>query len=368
MNINSFPIKLLIKKQQHQQQQLLSFMEIHKIFFDLHPRHMFSQSRFVMGQLLIGMKPTNTNNKNILNKIFKEFLGDCSRKFGRLISSQFMLRGRSQLINYNHITQFQSAISLQQQFISIPHYGLAVILGNTSAIAEIVYRLSKITMYDKYGMIDNKSPLKVISLIEYGISSKCPDCLGIMAHFLKVGLGAVVPVDQQRALKLAGESAEAGSIYGWFVLASLLKDNSDNASYHNEFDDEINVDETDLGVWQFVGERATRDEQICRRLEEHGCENCFDQFYYGKDECRDCGFEFDVFNCYPDDDDTSVSKQEQMRISVAIYYKILSENSPSHPICVDSRKNLVKIYKARERLFNGSIEETDDEIRRLEAI
>jgi len=364
MNINSFSINLLIEKQKHQQQQLLRFMEIHKIFFDSHALCIFSQSRFVMGQLLIGMKPTNTNNKNILKKIFEEFLGDCLRKFGRLISSQFMLRGRSQLINYNHITQFQSAISLQQQFISIPHYGLAVILGNTSAIAEMVYRLSKITMYDKYGMIDNKSPLKVISLIEYGISRKCPDCLAVMAYFLKVGLGAVVPVDQQRAFKLAGESSEAGSVIGWFVLASLLKDNSDNASYHNEFDDEINVDETDLGVWQFVGERATRDEQICRRLEKHGCENCFDQFYSGTNECRDCGLKIDVF----DDDDTSVSKQEQMRISVVIYYKILSENPLSHPICVDSRKNLVKIYKARERLFGGSIEATDKEIHRLEAI
>jgi len=317
-----------------------------------------------MGQLLIGMKPTNTNNKNILNKIFKEFLGDCSRKFWQLISTQFMLRGRSQLINYNHITQFQSAISLKQQFLSIPHYGLAVILGNTSASAEMVYRLSKITMYDKYGMIDNKSLLKVISLIEYGISRKCQDCLAVMAYFLKVGLGAVVPVDQQRAFKLAGESAESGSIYGWFVLASLLKDNSDNASYHNEFDDEINVDEADLGVWQFVSERATRDEQIRQILEYHGCENCFYQFYYGTNECRDCGLKIDLF----DDDDTSVSKQEQMRISVAIYYKILSENPSSHLICVDTRKNLVKIYKARERLFGGSIEATDKEIHRLEEI
>ena len=366
MNINYIFNKLSIEKQQ---QNILSFierLERHNIFFDSHTLYIFSQSRFVMNQLLIGMKPTNTNNKNILNKIFEEFLGDCSRKFGRLISTQFMLRGRSQPINYQDITRFQSAVSvsLQQQFLSIPHYGLAVILGNTSAIAEMVYRLSKITMYDKYGMIDNKSPLKVISLIEYGISRKCPDCLAVMAHFLKVGLGDVVHVDQQRAFKLAGESAEAGSIYGWFVLACLLKDNSDNASYHNEFDDEINVDETDLGIWQFVGERATRDEQICRRLEEHGCENCFDQFYYGKNECRDCGFEFDVF----DDDDTSVSKQEQMRISVAIYYKILSENPLLHPICVDVRKNLVKIYKAREQLFNGSVEATDKEIHRLEAI
>jgi hypothetical protein len=75
-----------------------------------------------------------------------------------------------------------------------------------------------------------------------------------------------------------------------------------------------------------------------------------------------------VFNNYPDDDDTSVPKPEQMRISVEIYYKILSENPLSHPICIDVRRNLVKIYKARERLFGGSIEATDEEIRRLEAI
>ena len=123
-----------------------------------------------------------------------------------------------------------------------------------------------------------------------------------------------------------------------------------------------------MGVRQFVRSRISLDEQIRRTLEEHGCENCFDQFYDGKDKCRVCDFEFDVFNHYRDDDDTSVSKPEQMRIAVEIYYKILSENPSSHPICVDTRKNLVKIYKARERLFGGSIKATDEEMRRLEAI
>lgn len=362
MNINYFPIKLLIEKQQQQQQQLLRFMERYNVFFDSHALCIFSQSRFVMGQLLIGMKSTNTNNKNILNKIFKEFLGDCSRKFWQLISSQFMLRERSQLINYNHINRFQSAVSLQQQFLSIPYYGLTALLGNTSAIAEISYRLSKTPMYNEDGLIYGHGMSKVILLVEYGISLGCPDCLGLMEYFRSTTIA--YNSDQQNVLKIAGESAEAGSIYGWFALARLLKNNSDKASYHNEFDDEIDVDETDLGVRQFVGERETRDEQIRWILEEHGCENCFYQFYYGTNECRDCGLKIDVF----DDDDTSVPKQEQMRISVEIYYKILSENPQSHPICVDTRKNIVKIYKARERLFGESVEATEEEIHRLEAI
>jgi hypothetical protein len=46
----------------------------------------------------------------------------------------------------------------------------------------------------------------------------------------------------------------------------------------------------------------------------------------------------------------------------------LSENPSSHPICVDVRKNLVKIYKDGEQLFGGSIEATDEEISRLEEI
>ena len=366
MNINSFPIKLLIEKQQQQQQQLLRFMERYNVFFDSHALCIFSQSPFVMGQFLIGMKPTNTNNKNTLKKIFEEFLGDCSRKFGRLISSQFMLRGRSQSINPRDIIRFQSTTLLQDQFLALSNYGTATLLGNTSAIAEISYRLSKTPMYNEDGLIYAYGMSKVILLVEYGISRKCPDCLGLMAYVCCIGYG--YNSKERNVLKIAGQSAEAGSIYGWFALAHLLKDNSDNASYHDRYDDGIDINEEDLGVRLFVCERATRDEQIRQTLEEYGCDYCFDQFYYGKDECCDCGFEFDVFNNYPDDDDTSVPKPEQMRIAVEIYYKILSENPSSHPICVDTRRNLVKIYKARERLFGGSIEATDKEIHRLEAI
>jgi hypothetical protein len=228
-------------------------------------------------------------------------------------------------------------------------------------------------MYDHNGNADNslKNQLlefELLQLIEYGIiSSRCPDCLGMMSYFLDTGFG-IVPVDQQRALKLAGQSAEAGSIYGWFALAHLLECNSNHESSHDEFHDGVDVDESDFGVRLFVCERATRDKQIRRTLEEYGCESCLKQFYDGKDECRNCGFKFDVFDCYPDDDDTSVSKPEQMQIAIEIYYKILSENPPSHPICVDVHRNLVKIYKSRERLFGGSVEATDEEIRRLEAI
>ena len=345
-----------------QQQQLLRFMERYNIFFDSRALCIFSQSRFVMGQLLTGEIPSNTSNKNTLKKIIEKFLKRCSMKFGLYLSPQFIIRGRSNSINPRDIIRFQSTTLLQHQFLALSNYGLAALLGNTSAIAEISYRLSKTPMYNEDGLIYAYGMNKVILLVEYGISRKCPDCLGLMAYFRSTTIA--YNSDQQNVLKIAGQSAEAGSIYGWFALAHLLKDNSDHASYHKEFDDELDIYEDDFGVRKFVCERATRDEQILRRLEEHGCDSCLDQFYYGKDECRDCGFEFDVF----DDDDTSVSKQEQMRISVAIYYKILSENPLLHPICVDVRKNLVKIYKAREHLLNGSIEATDKEIHRLEAI
>lgn len=357
MNKNSFLTILTI-----QQQQLLCFMERYNIFFDSQALCIFSQSRFVMGQLLIGMNPSNTNNKNTLKKIIEQFLKRCSMKFGLYLSPQFIIRGRSNQINSRDVIRFQSTTLLQDQFLALSNYGTAALLGNTSAIAEISYRLSKTPMYNEDGLIYAYGMSKVILLVEYGISLGCPDCLGLMAYVCSIGYG--YNSKERNVLKIAGESAEAGSIYGWFALARLLKDNSDKASYYDRYDDGIDIDEDDLGVRKFVGERATRDEQIRRILEDHGCENCFDQFYYGKNECHDCGFEFDVF----DDDDTSVSKQEQMQISVAIYYKILSENPSSHPLCVDTRKNLVKIYKEREMLFDGSIEATDEEIHRLEVI
>ena len=350
-----------------QQQQLMRFMKEHSLDFPKRTLCLFSIAQFVRRRLLEQIRPSSKNNSNEIVILREEFLKRCSRKFGLSLSPQFIIRGRSNPINPQDVIRFQSTTLLQFQLLALSNYGNATLLGNTSTIAEISYRLFKMPIYDRGGNIDNRFKINLLKLIEYGISRRCPDCLGMMSHFLDVGLGIIL-VDQQRALKLAGQSAEAGSIYGWFALACFLKNNSDKASYNNEFDDGIDVDECDLGVRKFVCEKATRNKQIRRTLEEYGCERCLDQFYDGKDECHDCGFKFDVFDCYPDDDDTSVSKQEQMGISVAIYYKILSENPSSHPICVDSRKKLVEIYKAREQLFNGSIEATDEEIRRLEAI
>jgi hypothetical protein len=351
--------------QQHQ--QLMRFMKEHSLDFPKRTLCLFSMAQFVRNCLLSQMKPSSKNNSNEIVRLGEEFLKRCSRKFGLFLSPQFIIRGRSNPINPQDVIRFQSTTLLQFQLLALSNYGNATLLGNTSTIAEISYRLFKMTIYDRGGNIDNRFKIKLLKLIEYGISRRCPDCLGMMSHFLDVGLGIIL-VDRQCALKLAGQSAEAGSIYGWFSLAHLLKDNSDRASYNDKFDNGIYVDERDLGVRMFVRSRILLDEQIRRTLEEHGCESCLPQFYDGKDECRNCGFEFFVFNHYSDDDDTSVPISEQMRIAVEIYYKILSENPLSHPICIDTRKNLVKIYKEREWMFGGSVEATDEEIRRLEAI
>ena len=226
-------IKYLIIQQQ---QKWLSFMERYNVFFDSGAHHMFSQSRFVMGRLLIGMNPSNTNNKNTLNKIIEQFLGDCSRKFGRLTSIQFMLRGRSQQINPQDIIRLQGEDSLQKQFLSISHYGIAVLLGNTSAIAEMISRLFKIKIYDEHGILVYSLYQQFLKLLEYGISHRCPDCIGVMAHFLNVGFYSIIQRDKQRAVKLAGESAEAGSVIGCFVLVELL---SNLDSFHQDkFGDE----------------------------------------------------------------------------------------------------------------------------------
>lgn len=361
MNINH----IFTKKNQ---QLMRRFMENNSLDFPFPKRTLclFSMAQFVRNRLFAPMKPSTRNNSNEIVRLRHEFLKRCSMKFGLYLSPQFIIRGRSNQINPRDVIQFQSSASLQNQFLALSNYGTATLLGNTSAIAEISYRLSKTPMYNEDGLIYAHGMSKVILLVEYGISLGCPDCLGLMAYVCCIGYG--YNSKERNVLKLAGQSAEAGSIYGWFALARLLKDNSDRASYHDRYDDGIDVDECDLGVRLFVCERATRDEQIRQTLEEYGCESCHEQFYDGKERCRDCDFQFDVFNHYRDDDDTSVPKSEQMRISVDIYYEILSENPPSHPICVDVRKNLVKIYKARERLFGESIEATDEEIRRLEAI
>ena len=343
-------------------QQLIRFMKEHSLDFPKRTLYLFSMAQFVRNRLFAPIKPSTRNNSNEIVRLREEFLKRCSMKFGLYLSPQFIIRGRSNSINPRDVIRFQSTTLLQYQFLALSNYGLAALLGNTSAIAEISYRLSKTPMYNEDGLIYAYGMNKVILLVEYGISRKCPDCLGLMAYFRSTTIA--YNSDQQNVLKIAGQSAEAGSIYGWFALAHLLKDNSDHASYHKEFDDELDIYEDDFGVRKFVRPSLSLDEQIRQTLEEHGCDSCLDQFYDGKDECCDCEFEFVMFNNYPND--TSVPKQEQMRIAVEIYYKILSENPPSHPICVDVHRNLIKIYKAREHLFNGSIEATDDEILRFE--
>lgn len=347
-----------------QQQQLLKFMEKYGLDFPRESLCLFSMAQFLRKRLLAPIRPSITYNEHQINESYEEFLRRCLRKIGISQIPEFINRGRSNPINPQDIIRFQSSSLLQDQIFAISHYGPAFFLGNTSAIAEMCYRLSKITMYDQNGTIDQRGIFKVVSLIEYGILLNCFDCLGVMAYFSYIEYGAV----RKDVLKLAGQSAEAGSVYGWFALARLLKENSDHMSYHDKFDDGIDVDGSDLGVRLFVRPRIPLDEQIRRALEEHDCESCLDQFYDGKDECRGCGFEFDVFNYYQDDDDTSIPKLDQMQIAVKICYKILSENPPSHPICVDTRRNLIKIYKEREWLFGGSRQATDEEIRRLEEI
>lgn len=347
-----------------QQQQLLKFMEKYGLDFPRESLCLFSMAQFVRKRLLAPIRPSITYNEHQIKESYQEFLRKCLIKFGISQIPEFINRGRSNPINPQDIIRFQSSTLLQDKLLAISHYKTAVLFGNTSAIAEMCYRLSKITMYDQNGTIDQRGIYKVVSLIEYGISLNCLDCLGVMAYFSYIEYGA----ERKNVLKLAGQSAEAGSVYGWFVLARLLKENSDHMSYNDKFDDGIDIDESDLGVRLFVRPRIHLDEQIRQALEEHGCDSCIDQFYDGKERCDYCDFEFDVFNYYQDNDDTSVPKLDQMRIAVKIYYKILNENPQSHPICVDTRRNLIQIYKARERLFGGSIEETDEEIRRLEEI
>jgi len=355
-----------LKKLSQQQQQLIRFMKEHKCNFPRKLLYLFSMAQFVRNRLLAPMGKTITNNQYQINDSCEEFMKRCLIKFRKILLSQTILLGRSQPISQEDIIQFQLATSFRNQILTISHYGTAVLLGNISAIAEMCYRLSRLSkkpMYDNAELPYSQGMSKVISLVEHGISLGFPDCLGLIAYFRSTTIAYIS--DQQNVLKLAGQSAEAGSIYGWFALAHLLKVNSDKESYHNESDG-IDIDECDLGVQQFVCKKATCDEQIRRTLKDYGCASCLDQFYDEKDEC-DCRFKFDVFNNYPDDD-TSVPKPEQMRIAIDIYYKILSENPPSHPICVDTRKKLVEIYKARERLFGGSRQATDEEIRRLEEI
>ena len=219
-----------------QPQQLMLFMKEHSLYFPNRALCLFSMAQFVRNRLLAPMKPSTRNTKNRLVRLHEEFLKRCSMKFGLYLSHQFIIRGRSQQINPQDIIRLQGEDSLQKQFLSISHYGLAVLLGNTSAIAEMVRRLFKIKIYDEHGILVYSLYWQFLKLLEYGISHRCPDCIGVMAHFLNVGFYSIIQRDKQRAVKLAGESAEAGSVIGCFVLVELL---SNLDSFHQDkFGDE----------------------------------------------------------------------------------------------------------------------------------
>ena len=373
MNKNSCFKNLTI----NQQQQLMRFMKEYRLDFPRELSCWFSMAQFVRNCLLAPMGQTISYNRNQINDSYKEFLRRLSMKFGLSLMPQFITRGRSQLISPQDILRFQSSLLLQDQIFAISHYGPVFFLGNISAIAEMCYRLSSLNL-------NNAMKERLIQLIKYGISLGCRDCLGMMSYFMYIERGA----EYKDVLKLAGQTAEAGSIYGWFALARLLKDNSDMASYHNEHD-RIHVDEYNLGVQQFISPRIPLGEQIRRALKEYGCKLCQEHYKYSKEhqcpdcgeeeqcpncelceeeQCPDCNFDFRMFNYFQDDDDKRVPKLDQMQIAVKIYYKILSENPPLHPICVDSRKKLIEIYEEKEWLFGGSVEATDEEIRRLDGI
>jgi len=109
-------------------------------------------------------------------------------------------------------------------------------------------------MYDPSGNADNIFKRQLLRLIEYGISHGCPDCFAIIAHFLDIGFGGIVQMVRKHALKLSGESSEAGSVIGWEVLADLLKSNASNQ-------DPFYVDETYAGVRLYVGRFIKEEDQ-----------------------------------------------------------------------------------------------------------
>jgi hypothetical protein len=234
---------ILEKLGRYQKQQLLNFMKKYNICFDSKAYCIFFESHFVMGKLLNGIMPSNRNNQHVLTKIIKQFLKDCVIQFMQVISIQFILRGRYQSIITQDIIKFREMKDdlIQQQILSISHYGIAINLGNMKAIAEIVNRLFKIKMYDSHGISQRLFNNKLIKLLEYGLSrSRCPDCLAIMAICLNDGMYGIIQRDKHLALKFAGESAEKESFYGCLVFAHLFRLNLDLIN-QDKFDDKINL-------------------------------------------------------------------------------------------------------------------------------
>ena len=145
------------KLKNKQPQKLMRFMKEHSLDFPRKSRCWFSMAQFVKNCLLAPMKPSTRNNKTKIARLREEFLKRCSIKFGLSLSHQLIFRGRSQPISPQDIIRFQSTSSL----LALSNYGTATFLGNTSAIAEISYRLFKITIYDPRGKIDNYFKIKL---------------------------------------------------------------------------------------------------------------------------------------------------------------------------------------------------------------
>ena len=248
MNIN--PVRnLAIQQQQQQQQQLMRLMKEHSLGFPKRALYLLSMAQFVRKRLFAPMKPSSRNAENRLVRLRYEFLKLCSIKIGLYLSHQFIFRGRSNPINHQDIIRLNKEKSLEKQFLSISHYGTAILLGNTRAIAEIIYRLFKIKIYSQDGFLAYSVYQKFLDLLEYGTSRRCPDCLAIIAHFLNVGFYSIIQRKIQRAVKLAGESVEAGSVIGCLILVGLLsnshfdpeKDIFSHQNDINEIEDAIKI-------------------------------------------------------------------------------------------------------------------------------
>ena len=144
------------------QSQLMLLIKERNCDFPIESLHMFSMAQFVRNRLFAPMKPSSKNNSNEIVRLREEFLKRCSRNFGLYLSPQFIIRGRSNPINPQDVIRFQSTTLLQFQFLALSNYGNATLLGNTSTIAEISYRLFKMTIYDRGGNIDNRFKIKLL--------------------------------------------------------------------------------------------------------------------------------------------------------------------------------------------------------------
>ena len=91
-------------------------------------------------------------------------------------------------------------------------------------------------------------PLFFLMSVTSAIHPNQIECFGVIGDSISAGFSMVS--GSTRALKLAGESAESGSMICWKVLTNLLEF---NASNKDPFDDGIEVNETDAGVRLHIG-------------------------------------------------------------------------------------------------------------------